>query len=249
MKRHFRIGEFAELTGVTVRTLHHYDRIGLLSSSSRRDNGYRLYQQEDLLRLQQILTLRHLGFKLTEIKELLERDDYGVVAAMRLQRFALKQQIQRLEAIGKAIDEVLEARSSQAKWQWELVLAASNAVQRDFESKENQMATHFTPEQMERAKKLRESLPDGYIDDVQNRWKALIEEVSANLEADPAGEVAQSLANRWDELLVETQNAWGPEPGLWEAIGDGYSSGAFAGNPHVPSPEVMKFIQRAQAAK
>ena len=249
MKQHFRIGEFADLNGVTVRTLHHYDRIGLLSPSSRRDNGYRLYQQEDLLRLQQILTLRHLGFKLTEIKELLERDDYGVVAAMRLQRFAIKEQIQRLEVIEKAIDEVLEARSGQGKWRWDLVQAASKAVQQDTESKENQMATNFTPEQMEKAKKLRELLPDGYIGDVQNRWKTLIEEISANLEADPASEVAQSLARRWKELLAETQKAWEQETGLWEAIGDGYRSGAFADNPHAPTPEVMEFVQRAQAAR
>jgi len=66
--------EFADRAGVTVRTLHHYDRLGLLSPSGRTDAGYRLYSDRDLLRLEQILALKFIGFPLAEIRKLLKRD-------------------------------------------------------------------------------------------------------------------------------------------------------------------------------
>ena len=67
----FRIQEFAKLAGVTVRTLHHYDRLKLLSPAHRSERGYRLYSHEDLGRLERILVLRFLGLSLREIAALL----------------------------------------------------------------------------------------------------------------------------------------------------------------------------------
>src|SRR5215475_14560579 len=67
----FRIQEFAKLGGVTVRALHHYDRLKLLSPAHRSERGYRLYCREDLGRLEQILVLRYLGISLREIAALL----------------------------------------------------------------------------------------------------------------------------------------------------------------------------------
>src|SRR5215208_3975928 len=63
MGRYYRVGEVAALTRVSVRTLHHYDRIGLLRPAQHSAGGYRLYGESELLRLQQILTLRYLGFR------------------------------------------------------------------------------------------------------------------------------------------------------------------------------------------
>ena len=69
------VGELSRLAGVTVRTLHHYDEIGLLRPSGRSDAGYRLYSYEDLARLQEILVWRQLGFSLPEIQQLLDDPD------------------------------------------------------------------------------------------------------------------------------------------------------------------------------
>ncbi len=246
MKHEYRVGEFASLTGVTVRTLHHYDRIGLLKPSGRTESGYRLYGEADLLRLQQVLTLRHLGFKLGEISELLQRPDFDLVASMRIQRASLNEQIERLKKIETAIGDMLDSHARFGTWDWELALAASSAVQNEFNQKEKVMGTNFTPEQMEQAKRLRESLPDGYIEDVQDRWTALISEIKANLEIDPSSEHAKSLAKRWDELTAETMKAWEGAPGLTEKIQEGYKTGAFADNPHAPTPEVFGFIEKVK---
>lgn len=78
--------QIAELTGVSIRTLQYYDEIGLLRPSKLTESGYRLYDDEALQTLQQILFFKELGFKLKEIKELLERPDFDRIAAFRKQK-------------------------------------------------------------------------------------------------------------------------------------------------------------------
>src|SRR5689334_328532 len=91
MKRTYLVGEFATLAGVTVRTLHHYDETGLLKPSQHTRAKHRLYREEDLLRLQQILTFKQLGFSLEEIHDLLESDTYDLRETLRIQKQALDQ--------------------------------------------------------------------------------------------------------------------------------------------------------------
>jgi MerR family transcriptional regulator, thiopeptide resistance regulator len=79
VERRYRVGELASLTGVSVRTLHHYDQIGLLKPSAHSEGGYRLYSENELLRLQQILMLRYLGFGLVSIGTLLDRPDFEIL--------------------------------------------------------------------------------------------------------------------------------------------------------------------------
>ncbi|MCZ7543136.1 MAG: MerR family transcriptional regulator [Anaerolineae bacterium] len=97
MARTYRIAAFAKLAGVTVRTLHHYDRMGLLTPSSSTEAGYRLYTQRDLLRLQQILTLKWMGFALKQIKALLDDPAYDLRASLAIQKAAVEAEIARLQ--------------------------------------------------------------------------------------------------------------------------------------------------------
>src|SRR5579862_2563794 len=78
--------EFAKREGVTIRALHHYDRLGLLKPSGHTAAGYRLYTDRDLVRLEQIVALKFIGFSLSQIRELLNQRDLDVVAALRQQR-------------------------------------------------------------------------------------------------------------------------------------------------------------------
>ena len=82
----YRVSDFAEKAGVTVRTLHHYDRLGLLKPSGRTEAGYRLYGERDFGRLQQIVTLKFIGLPLRQIKDLLDGSDLDLAATLRLQR-------------------------------------------------------------------------------------------------------------------------------------------------------------------
>ncbi len=103
------VGEVAALAHVTVRTLHHYDEVGLVSPSARSEAGYRLYAPGDLERLQQVLFYRELGFALEDIKALMDARDFDRGQALREQRRLLEEQGDRLRAMLQAVDAAIAA--------------------------------------------------------------------------------------------------------------------------------------------
>jgi MerR family transcriptional regulator, thiopeptide resistance regulator len=105
----YTVSEVARLAGVSVRTLHHYDAIGLLSPSSRSEASYRLYERADLERLQQILFFRELGFPLEEVGRLMSAKDFDRGAALRMQRQLLEERAGRLHQTIRAVEAALLA--------------------------------------------------------------------------------------------------------------------------------------------
>lgn len=101
------VGQVAEQLGVTVRTLHHYDEVGLLTPSARTSAGYRLYTGADLERLRTVVVYRRLGFGLDEVRELLD-GDVPVVEHLRRQRAAVITRLDELGGLVAAIDRALE---------------------------------------------------------------------------------------------------------------------------------------------
>src|SRR5256714_12769862 len=101
-----KVGELARRTGLTIRTLHHYDEIGLLKPSLRTESGHRLYGAGDVARLQQVVSLRQLGFSLEEVRDCLGRPGFAPLEVIRLHVAKLREQIElqrelcgRLEAV------------------------------------------------------------------------------------------------------------------------------------------------------
>jgi MerR family transcriptional regulator, thiopeptide resistance regulator len=137
----YPVGAVAELAGVTVRTLHHYDRIGLLSPRGRSAGGYRLYGEADLERLQQILFYRELGFSLEEIAAILDDPDADATAHLRRQHALLTERIKRLESMVAAVEHAMEAQ---------------------------RMGISLTPE--ERFEVFGDFNPDDYAEEVEQRW-------------------------------------------------------------------------------
>jgi DNA-binding transcriptional MerR regulator len=107
----YSVGRVADLSGVTIRTLHHYDEIGLLSPGGRSDAGYRVYEDADLERLQRILFYKELGFTLKEISTIIEDPSTDAMGHLRRQRGLLAQRIERLNAMVDAVDYEMEART------------------------------------------------------------------------------------------------------------------------------------------
>src|SRR5581483_2026115 len=148
----WKVGELARRTGLTVRALHHYDRIGLLSPSGRTDSlhgpGHRLYTEADVARLQQVLSLKMLGFGLEQIREYLSRSDYDPRRVVRLhlervrgQADELRRLADRLAALADALDKA------------EVVSAD------EFLTTIKEMAMiekYYTPEQLEQLRRRRE---------------------------------------------------------------------------------------------
>jgi DNA-binding transcriptional MerR regulator len=135
------VGEVAALAGVTVRTLHHYDRIGLLSPSGRTAAGYRRYSAADLDRLHQVLLYRELGFPLEEVATLLDDPSADPAEHLRRQHRLLRDRLDRTAAMVAAVEKEMEAR---------------------------QMGISLTPQ--ERFEVFGDHDPEQYEAEVQERW-------------------------------------------------------------------------------
>ncbi len=105
--RAYTVRQLAKMAGVSVRTLHHYDQIGLLKPPSRTEAGYRLYGEKDLLRLQQILFFRELDFPLAEIQVILDRPGFDQVEALRVHRRMLGERAERLARLLRTVDRTI----------------------------------------------------------------------------------------------------------------------------------------------
>jgi MerR family transcriptional regulator, thiopeptide resistance regulator len=104
------VSQLAKLSKVSVRTLHHYEEIGLFPAGGRTASGYRRYGQEDLERLQQILFFRELGFPLEEIRRIVTDPEFDVAAALVLQRQLLMEKITHLHQVVGAVDRALSTK-------------------------------------------------------------------------------------------------------------------------------------------
>ncbi|GAA2794459.1 MerR family transcriptional regulator [Kitasatospora paracochleata] len=108
----YSVGQVAEFAGVTVRTLHHYDRAGLLSPSDRSRAGYRLYDDADLARLQQILFYRELGFTLDEIAEILRDPQTNALTYLRDRQHRLREDIARLQRLVDVAERAIKVQQT-----------------------------------------------------------------------------------------------------------------------------------------
>ncbi len=103
----FTVKQLSSLAGITPRTLHHYDAIGLLKPSQVAKNGYRYYGEDALLRLQQILFYRELGLPLEDIKKIMGRRDFDVLDSLQSHKDALKSQVGRLNRLIQTVDNTI----------------------------------------------------------------------------------------------------------------------------------------------
>lgn len=245
----YRVREFAKRSHVTVRALHHYDRLGLLKPAARTERGYRVYTDADLARLGQILTLKVLGFPLTQIKELLDGQPRALVEALRFQRRALEEKRRRLGLAVQAIEEAEHAMAGGAEPDWKMFQKIIEVVemQNDYSwvrryyssealAKIDERGKHWTPELQAK---------------VEQDWAELGGDINAAVAAglDPAGEAGQALAARW-RVLMEGFTGVDPEveAGLKALYGDRGSWPA----ERWPAPygvEGGAFIQKALATR
>ncbi len=199
MSRLYKAREFAGLAGVTVRALHHYDRIGLLKPL-RSSSGYRLYSLTDLERLEQITALKFLGIPLGEIKTLLESSPLTLGESLDLQRRALTEKrdlitraIHAIEAAEKLVrsDQVTDAS----------VLRKIIEVI-EMQPEENFIRKYYTEEAWARRSQIVGEIPPETRERRRDAWRQLFLQVESALELDPASEAAQLLTRQW-VLLVE----------------------------------------------
>lgn len=244
----YRVGEMATMTGVTVRTLRHYDSLGLVRPTERTEGGHRVYSKDDLLRLQHAIALRSLEFPLKRIREMLERPDFDIAAALSAQKKTLDDRIKELEQARDAVADLLDDRKATGKWSVHLAATAALAIQQNLKERGETLEKYYTEEQMGQFEQLGNEVPSTKQKEIESNWAKLTAEVEANLSSDPASEEAQSLLARWDELTAEMQSLYAKYPDLWKAIGENYKAGNFDSQPGAPGTDVWAFIEKARKA-
>lgn len=250
MDRVYKVGEFAELTGVSIRTLHHYDRLGLLWPASRSEAGYRFYAAADLLRLQQILTLRYLGFSLASISEILRRPDFDLEASMRIQGDVIRDRISSFERVGQALSALLDHHRAIGSWDWELVNRASLAARDGLAQQEDNMSDYYSREELpRRMREVGKDIPSEEIQAVEQAWPPLLAEVRANSGLDPTSAPARALADRWNALTERTMRGFQSDPKIGRTIAENYRRNAYADVEGAPTPDDFAFIRRVNEAR
>jgi DNA-binding transcriptional MerR regulator len=243
--RGYRVREFADLAGVTVRTLHHYDRLAVLRPK-RTDAGYRLYSTRDLERLEQIVALKFLGLPLKEIKTLLDREARRLPEVLRSQRLALEDKRRSLDQAIRAIQDAEEAIASGKP-------PDTQVLARIIEVIEMQENTDFTNKyyseeaQAKLAEKRKEWTPELQAETTR-AWTELFRDVEAALDEDPKSAKAQALRARWFKLV---EGFTGGDPQVSQGLGKVWADRAnWPGSMKEQSapfvnPKIWEFIRKA----
>jgi MerR family transcriptional regulator, thiopeptide resistance regulator len=242
----YKVQEFAELAGVTVRALHHYDRLGLLKPGGRTQSGYRLYNDSDLARLEQIVVLKFLGLPLKEIRELLTRES-NLQDSLRRQQAVLAEKRGQLDAAIEAIRKAEKSLQIKREPDWGLFTKIIKEIEMQ---NDTNWAKQYFSEEAKTAVEERKGLWSPELQErVSREWAQLFADVEAALGENPASAKAQELASRWKKLVSEFT---GGNPEIQKGLNRMYSD---QGNWPEQSkqnwqikPEIMSFIMAAMKA-
>jgi MerR family transcriptional regulator, thiopeptide resistance regulator len=234
------VGDLAKQTGVSVRTLHYYDEIGLLSPSHRTEAGYRLYGEGDILRLQQIVSLRQISFSLEQIRECLAQSDFSLDRVLDLHTARLREQIEQSRKLLNRLETIAETVKSTEAVAVEDLIQTIEAI--------CMLERYYTPEQLETLKQRRELLGEEAIRQGQADWQALIGQVRTEMEkeTDPSSETVKALARRWLALIDEMT---GGDEGIRRSLNTMYQQeGAEAVTHGAVNSAMSEYIGRAMTA-
>jgi len=188
-----KISEVAKLTGITVRTLHYYDEIGLLKPSEITESGYRLYSKDSLETLQQILFFKELDFPLNEIKEIMTNTNYNKGEALNKQKELLVKKRQRIDSLIRLINNTIEGENNMSFKEFDMKDIEESKKKYAKEVKERWGNTDAYKECEEKTNNYSE-----------NQWGAINKESSEILKdfgqhigCDPGSEEVQDLVEKW----------------------------------------------------
>lgn len=194
INKYWKIGELAQQTGLTVRALHHYDQIDLFSSSDVTESGHRIYTEADVAKLQQILSLKQLGFSLEEIKATIEDPNFNPVEVIKVQLETVKKQIMVQEQLYTRLEGMYELLADQQEVQSEQFIKLIEVM--------NMSEKYFTKEQLDKMKNQTNQFSIEEKRQVENEWTELIAAIRVELKkgTPPENPNMVRLAAQWQEL-------------------------------------------------
>jgi DNA-binding transcriptional MerR regulator len=237
----FTVKQLSKLAGVTPRTLHHYDAIGLLKPSRVGDNGYRYYGEESLLRLQQILFYRELGIPLEDIKKIMGRRDFDVLGALQSHKEALRKQVTRLNRLIVTVDNTINHLKGNT--------TMSDKAYFEGFSEEEQEKYAAEAEELYDAESVRESnrkwkaYPSAKKEAILAEGKAIYTDMIAAMPRGAADKDVQAIVERWRKHM---DYFWTPNLDQLLALANGYNDDPrFKANFDKMHPQLAEFMREA----
>lgn len=237
----YTVGELAKRAGLTVRTLHHYDELGLLRPSGRSEAGYRRYGEADVLRLHRLLALRDAGLSLKAIAPLLDGEAPQPLAAV------LQAQIEQIEVQLMAQETLLQTLRNAAR-RLDQHGDGGDALQVLLDAMQIRRVHErwFSPEQMRALRQRWAEIPADHREAVEQEWPQLIARARAAMDAghDPALPEVQALVRRW---LVLQRQFTAISPGVQDTLKRMYAAEPELARQSGVTPELIAYLRRAKA--
>ena len=210
----YTVKKLSELSGVTIRTLHFYEEIGLLKPAYHGSNGYRYYEEKELLQLQQILFFKELGFSLKQIQKVLGRDDFDQLSALYTHRKSLNREWEKIGLLLKTIDKTIKHLKGKKKMKDKEIFDGFNIT---LVKKAKGGESYFAAEEIV-GKSVKN--PTKNIQDVEKRGKEFYENITKTAHAifkdlvhciekglDPASDEVQRIIKKHHTLTEQTHAA------------------------------------------
>lgn len=235
----FKVGDLARLAGVSVRTLHHYEDVGLLAPTTRTAAGHRLYGRSDVARLARIQALTALGLSLEQVRTCLDDEAWSPLALVERHLARAREELEAQRALCERLERLRDD-----------LRAGGDDVEHFIETLEvmTMIETYYTKEQLEQLERRRAELGEDAIKAVEAEWAALFAEVKAELArgTPPDAPAAQALAARWRDLQARTVAGFtGGDPGIEASLDRMYAEQPVDKIHPSFDPAIFAFIQEA----
>ena len=237
----FTVKQLSKLAGVTPRTLHHYDAIGLLKPSRVGDNGYRYYGEESLLRLQQILFYRELDMPLEDIKKIMGRRDFDVLSALESHKDSLKKRIDRLNVLLSTVDNTINHLKGKRTMSQKGLFEGFNEAEQEVLADE--AAQRWNAETVRASNKKWKSYSDAEKNKILAEGKAIYTDLAAVMSKGAASKEVQAIVARWHKHM---QYFWSPNDEQLLGLADLYNDDPrFKANYENVHPGLAEFMREA----
>jgi DNA-binding transcriptional MerR regulator len=239
----YTVKQLSDIAGVTVRTLHYYDDIGLLQPTTVGANNYRYYDDSAALRLQQILFYREIGLELMQIKDILDSPEFDLITALQSHRTALLKRIERLQSLVRTVDDTIKHIEGEVNMpKKQLFEAFTDEQQKDYERLARlEYGPDTVNESIKRWNSYTKVKQDQIFEEAGQIYADLVNAIEAG--KPPQAPDVQAILVRWRDNL---RHFYEPTLEIMRGLGEGYNSHPdFIANFKKLHPDLPQYLQES----